>query len=82
MWCIAGAIAGIALRPDGFLLTTGSFDTLVSVLDVRTWRLLHSLEVHRHRPHVSLSAPVLAPSTPAAIPRFSRPPSTSDCGKL
>ena len=48
MWCIAGAIAGIALRPDGFLLTTGSFDTLVSILDVRTWQLLHSLEVRRH----------------------------------
>lgn len=45
--CVEGAIAGIALRPDGFLLTTGSFDTLVSVLDVRTWRLLHSLEVCR-----------------------------------
>lgn len=42
---MTGAIGGIALRPDGFLLTTGSFDTLVSVLDVRTWRLLHSLEV-------------------------------------
>ena len=68
--CPVGAIAGIALRPDGFLLTTGSFDTLVSVLDVRTWRLLHSLEVCRHTALQRRRASVLACLTPAVMPPF------------
>lgn len=33
------------MRPDGQVLATGSFDTLVSVVDLRSWRLLQSLKV-------------------------------------
>jgi hypothetical protein len=66
VWSATGAIAGLAVRPDGHLLTTGSFDTLVSVMDVRTWRLLHSLEVRErpcqpwHRAHALLSCGLIA----------------------
>ena len=40
-----GAVSGISLRPDGNALVAGCFDTRVSVIDLRAWRITQALEV-------------------------------------
>lgn len=45
----SGAVAGIALRPDGRALVAGCFDTKISIVDLRTWSVSAVLEGHSNR---------------------------------